>query len=71
MSIQAKSIRELVDRMEEKHPGVRGRILDHSGSQHRFVVIYRNKRDIRSLQGLDTPLNDSDQVTILQALSGG
>ena len=47
------------------------RIVDASGDLHRFVNIYINSEDVRFLQGLDTSLNDGDEVSIVPAVAGG
>ena len=46
------------------------RLLDDSGLR-RFVNVYINDEDVRFLDGLGTPLQDGDTVTILPAVAGG
>jgi molybdopterin synthase sulfur carrier subunit len=38
---------------------------------HDHVNIYVNSDAIDTLQGLETPLRDGDEVTIIPALAGG
>jgi molybdopterin converting factor small subunit len=37
----------------------------------RFVNVYVAGEDIRFLEGLDTPVEDGSQLTILPAVAGG
>ena len=37
----------------------------------RFVNVYLGGEDIRFLEGLDTPVSDGDELTILPAVAGG
>jgi molybdopterin synthase sulfur carrier subunit len=37
----------------------------------RFVNIFQNEDDIRYLKQLDTPLKDSDEISIIPATAGG
>ncbi len=60
----------LVDQ-EAKYPGFKDQISGDDGELHRFVNVYVNDEDIRYLKALDTPLKDSDVVSILPALAGG
>jgi molybdopterin synthase sulfur carrier subunit len=46
------------------------RILD-KGEVRRFVNLYVNGEDIRHLSGLDSPVKDADEISILPAVSGG
>lgn len=46
------------------------RILD-KGEVRRFVNLYVNGEDIRHLNGLSSPVKDTDEISILPAVSGG
>jgi sulfur-carrier protein len=62
---------ELIDDLESRHAGLRGRLLDDTGGLRRFVNVYLNDEDVRFLGGLDTEVSDGDTVTILPAVAGG
>ncbi|MGI8882170.1 MAG: MoaD family protein [Jatrophihabitans sp.] len=61
----------LVDDLDTRHEGLKGRLLTDEGSLHRFVNVYVNDEDVRFTGSLDTPLKDGDAVTILPAVAGG
>ena len=61
----------LLDDLDSRHSGIRGRLVTEDGSLHRFVNIYINDEDIRYLQSLDTPVKEGDVLSILPALAGG
>ncbi len=65
------TLRELILNVDQQHPGFAGQLLEATGEQRRFVNIYLNDEDVRYLQGLETPLDDSDVVSILPAVAGG
>jgi MoaD family protein len=65
------TLRDLVDDLESRHAGLRGRLVDDDGSLRRFVNVYLNDEDVRFLGGLDTKLSDGDTVTVLPAVAGG
>ena len=44
---------------------------DDDGSLRRFVNVYVSGEDIRFLDGLQTPVADGGEVTILPAVAGG
>ncbi len=66
------TLRELIGDVEARHPGFSGQLLDSTtGEQRRFVNLYVNDEDVRYLRGLETPVAESDVVSILPAVAGG
>ena len=61
----------LLDDLDARHPGIRGRLVTDEGGLHRFVNVYVNDEDVRFLGALDAPLKDGDSVTVLPAVAGG
>ena len=61
----------LLDDLDSRHTGLRGRLVTDEGALHRFVNVYVNDEDVRFLGGLDTKLADGDSVTVLPAGAGG
>jgi MoaD family protein len=64
------TVREVLDALYEQFGELRERIADDGGLR-RFVNVYIGEEDIRFLDGLDTPVADGDEVTILPAVAGG
>ena len=71
VAAEGSTLRELIGHVDKRHPGFAGQLLDPDGSQRRFVNIYLNDEDVRYLQGLETPIAESDVVSILPAVAGG
>jgi molybdopterin converting factor small subunit len=65
------TIREVIADLEAKFPGLRDRICDENGDIRRFVNVYVGDEDIRFLQGIDTPVGDGTQISIIPAVAGG
>ncbi len=65
------NIRELIEDLEKKFPGIEERIYDETGKIRRFINIYVNEEDVRFLQQEETPLKDGDEVSIIPAIAGG
>ncbi|MBX5469336.1 MAG: MoaD family protein [Thermoleophilaceae bacterium] len=66
----ASTVGEVLDGLYERYDGLRERIAE-DGDLRRFVNVYVQGEDIRFLDGLDTPVEDGDEVTILPAVAGG
>ncbi|MFH1779104.1 MAG: MoaD/ThiS family protein [Candidatus Omnitrophota bacterium] len=65
------TVKELIDDLEHKYPGIKDRICDESGKVRRFVNFYVNEEDIRFLEREQTKLKDGDEVSIIPAIAGG
>jgi molybdopterin synthase sulfur carrier subunit len=65
------TIGELIADLEKNHPGIKDRLCDDKGALRRFVNIFANDEDIRFLKNLDTPVKDSDEISIVPAIAGG
>jgi molybdopterin converting factor small subunit len=60
----------LVD-LTERFPSLRGHLFDEEGSLRSYVNIFLNDEDIRSLKGVDTPVEKDDTVMIIPSIAGG
>ena len=65
------TLRDVLAGLDAEYPGIGGRILDEGGKLRRFVNVYVGGEDIRFLDGLDTPVDDGAELTILPAVAGG
>jgi molybdopterin synthase sulfur carrier subunit len=68
---KASSVLEMIETLNNAHPGIKDRLCDETGELRRFVNIYVNEEDIRFLKGKDTSLKDGDEVSIVPAIAGG
>lgn len=71
VQIEASTVGEALTALDAQFPGIRERICDADGRLRRFVSVFVNGRDVRSLQGLETPLREGDEVGIIPAMAGG
>jgi sulfur-carrier protein len=69
--LEGATVREVLDSLYEHFEGLGDRISDGDGSLRRFVNVYLGGEDIRFLDGLDTPVDDGAELTILPAVAGG
>ena len=70
-SVDGGTVGEALNNLYEQHGELRDRLSDGDGGLRRFVNVYVGGEDIRFLDGLDTSVEDGDEVTILPAVAGG
>ncbi len=71
VEVEARTVKEAIEKLEEMYPGFKERILDENGEVRRFVNLYVNDEDIRFLKGVDTELKEGDVLSIVPAIAGG
>jgi MoaD family protein len=69
--VEHGTVADVLDGLFAQFGELRERIADEQGSLRRFVNVYVGGEDIRFLDGLDTPVDDGQEVTILPAVAGG
>ena len=71
VNVGGANIHELIENLEATYPGVKSRLCDESGQIKRYVNVFVNGEEIRTLQGPDTPVTEQDEVSIVPAMAGG
>lgn len=71
IEVAAADVGGVLSELERSFSGLRGLVRNEQGEIHSHVNVYVNSEAIEALQGLETPLKDGDEVTIIPALAGG
>jgi molybdopterin synthase sulfur carrier subunit len=67
---QGETVRDLLDDLTARFPRLRERIYPE-GELARFVNVYVEGEDVRTRNGLETPVDDGGTVILLPAMAGG
>jgi [CysO sulfur-carrier protein]-thiocarboxylate-dependent cysteine synthase len=65
------TVRELLADLAERFPGLGSQVLENGNEIAPFVNVYVNNEDVRTLDGLETPVGDGTSVILLPAMAGG
>lgn len=71
VQLAATNLQQVIEHAEKEYPGFRDRVLDGDGQVKRFINIFVNGVDIRTLQGQQTIVKDGDEVSVVPAMAGG
>ena len=71
VTVEGQDIGSLIQAIDQKFPGIAEKVLDGDGNVKRFINVFVNDSEIRTLQGLQTPVRESDRVSIVPAMAGG
>jgi [CysO sulfur-carrier protein]-thiocarboxylate-dependent cysteine synthase len=65
------NVRELLADLAERFPGLGSQVLENGNEIAPFVNVYVNNEDVRTLEGMETPVGDGTTVILLPAMAGG
>ena len=71
VEVEAGTVNEIIERIEDRYPGFRSRLCDESGQLRRFINVYINGEDVRFLENLATTVPEGAEVSIIPAIAGG
>jgi molybdopterin converting factor small subunit len=62
------TVGEMLADLDRQFPGIRFRMVDEQNAVRKHMKVFVNEEAVRDLA---TPLRPGDEITIMQALSGG
>ncbi len=69
INLEGRTVGEVIENFKKRFPEADSRVFSSKAS--RFMILYLNDQDIRSLDGVDTPVSGNDTLSIVFAISGG
>ena len=70
VSASGKTIGGVLADLDSRYPGLKERLCDEDGLRQ-AVSVFLNGEDVRFVKGLETPVKDGDELSIVTALAGG
>jgi sulfur-carrier protein len=70
-TVEAESIEQLLDVLEDRYPRLKFRIRDETGTIRRYVRVFVDGVDVSGTTGVRTPLDRVQEVDILHSIAGG
>jgi molybdopterin synthase sulfur carrier subunit len=66
------TVRTALEALVAAHDGLQGRLFDPStGDLLSYLFVELNGRDVRALQGLQTPVTEGDALSVMLPVAGG
>jgi len=70
VSAEGDTVREVLDDLMERFPALRTQLVEDDDIAP-FVNVYVEGEDVRTLDGMDTPVESGATVILLPAMAGG
>jgi molybdopterin converting factor small subunit len=72
LSVQATgTLGAVLDELVDRWPRLGRRICDEQGQLRRYVNVYIDGEECRTVSGLRTPVNDGAEIQVLPSVAGG
>ena len=68
---QGETIGEVLNSLFADHEGLDSQLLDGDGQLRQFVNVFLDGTNVRSLSGLDSPVEEGSIIHIVPAVAGG
>ena len=65
------TLADLLDLIRREYPSLGRRLCDETGAVRRFVNVYVDDDESRTLQGLSTPVPEGSVVLVAGSVAGG
>ena len=71
MEVHANTVSEALESVFSEHPSLRSYLLDDRGAVRKHVAIFVNGVSITDRATLSDTISETDEIFVMQALSGG
>jgi len=70
LSASGATVADVIEDIVGRYPALGGQLLE-DGELASYVNVYVGGEDIRTREGLETPVREGDQLILLPAMAGG
>jgi molybdopterin converting factor small subunit len=70
LDVSGETLREVLDELAGRFPALARQVYE-DGDLAPFVNVYVDSEDVRTREGLETPVRDGSTVILLPAMAGG
>jgi molybdopterin synthase sulfur carrier subunit len=68
---EGASVAEVLADLERRYPGFASHVQDEQGAVRRYINVFVNDENIRSLDNERTAVKDGDEISLIPAIAGG
>jgi molybdopterin converting factor small subunit len=71
LQLEGSTVGEVLRDLGERHAPLARLLWRDGGALNPMLAVFRNRDDVRSLEGLATPVRPGDEVAVISAVEGG
>jgi len=65
------TLAEALEALWQRFPGIRDRVVTEQGQIREHINVFVGNEDVRFMGGLQAPIPDDAEISIIPAISGG
>jgi len=69
--VQGCTVAEAMQDLVRQYPSLKPHLYNQQGSLRHFVNLFLEEKNVKDLQGLDTPLEEADYLLLIPSIAGG
>jgi adenylyltransferase/sulfurtransferase len=69
--VNGANIAEVLADLAVQYPAIQPHLFNEGGDLRPFVNLFVDEKNIRDLQGIDTPVSEGDRVMLVPSIAGG
>lgn len=71
VTVQGSTIADVLDDLTARYPAIAPHLFNGEGKLRPFVNLFLGENNIKDLQGVQTPVNDTDRLLLIPSIAGG
>lgn len=71
VAVQGATVAEVMNDLINQYPALRPHLLNGENELRPFVNFFANNENIRDLNGMETTIQENDQLLLLPSIAGG
>jgi molybdopterin converting factor small subunit len=71
VEVNGETVSAAITGLTAQYPDIKRHIYDENGEIRSFINFYLGENNIKSIQGLETPVKEGDEVMLVPAIAGG
>lgn len=71
ISVETGSVADALEKLVNQYPALGTHLFTEDGELRAFVNLFLNDEDVRYINGVETTLDEDDQLMIIPSIAGG
>jgi molybdopterin converting factor small subunit len=71
LAVHGGTVAEVMDDLVLQYPALKPHLFNNEGELRPFVNLFLGEENIKELQGLSTPLSETDRLMLIPSIAGG